>query len=154
MALLSITTSMFAIAKLLLLLVSLFAYRAAAAGGCSQCSGTMSVNFNDFATRSMADQIVAGRLAGCATGKQYVITRVTTNGGCFNGAGVTGCKGYVYSLTVGRYCGIVSRVNKSQSSPPFSLTCATGGRCSVSTSLLMSCRPNIDCIGQCDAGNC
>lgn len=145
---------MIALCKLFFLVFSIFASNVAAVGGCRQCSGTLTLNWNDYATQAQADQIVASHLAACATGKQYVITGVSQQGPCASSQGKSGCMVWVYSLAVGRYCGSATNVSKVRSEPKYKYFCLTGGRCSVTSTLKMNCTPNIACAGTCLPQNC
>lgn len=142
---------MIAACKILLLLLLLFAHNAAAVGGCSQCSGTLSVTFDDYATQEMANQVAASHLAACATGKQYVVTGFRTLGNC---SVSQRCVVWIYDVVVGRYCASVTKVDKVRSEPKNKYTCTTGRKCSASSRLVMNCSPNIACIGTCLPQNC
>lgn len=145
---------MLAITRLALILTTLSASIILASKSCRQCSGLLTVTFDDFAVRTLADEVFKSNLDGCATGNQYDILDVRSDGLCDTTTKPFACKKWVYSVKVWRYCGNGSNVLKGKAEPRLSFRCRGGGLCSASSYLSMTCNPSVECRGSCAGLQC
>lgn len=134
---------MLTITQLFLIVVSLLASSATARDGCRRCYGTLELGFADYTSKSVASDVAANALDGCATGNQYYLNPF--NGEvCVQGK----CMRWKITAAVYRYCGNGGKVNFQKS-----FSCS-GAVCSTYTSLVMNCDKSVDCVGTCTADFC
>lgn len=125
--------------------------------GCLQCTGVHSIYFGEFTSQTRAVAFVRASLDGCATGNDYEMTPKTqidctvscprSGQGC-TPPGVTVCKSWEFDLTVWRYCGRSSLINrdKSHRSP--------GGVYAPSDTMRLNCDRWVDCKSACSCDYC
>lgn len=145
---------MFAVFKSTILLAIFCAGSVIASKSCRQCHGELTVTFDGFATRALADEVFKSNLNGCATANQYDILGVRYDDLCNNSASPIACTKWIYTVKVWRYCGNGSNVLKSKVEPHLSFTCDDGKRCSASSYLSMTCNPSVECRGSCSNLQC
>lgn len=136
---------MLSITKILFIWLSVLASSAMARNGCRRCYGKLTLGFRNAVSKSVASDVAANALDGCATGKQYALTAFTGAAGtCVLGE----CLKWVIDVTAYRYCGNGSKVIFEKA-----FSCS-GAICATYTGLNMQCNKSVDCADKCDPPFC
>lgn len=120
---------------------------------CRQCSGLLELKFDSYASEALARDATRRFISACATGNQFEITGVNTEGLC-GGLDTIICKHWVIKLTIWRYCGNGGTVLKAKQGTPKVLTCDGNVACTANSVLTMSCHKSVECAGDCILSQC